>query len=44
MPTVRLQLLPDATYTPTAVAAVPTAQPATSKDIQGATANRDTNP
>ena len=27
----------DATYTPTVVAAVPTAQPATSKDIQGAT-------
>ena len=27
----------DATYTPTVVAAVPTAQPATSKDVQGAT-------
>ena len=27
----------DATYTPTVVAAVPTANPATSKDIQGAT-------
>lgn len=27
----------DATYTPTVVAAKPTAQPATSKDIQGAT-------
>ena len=27
----------DASYTPTVVAAVPTAKPATSKDIQGAT-------
>ena len=30
-------IISDATYTPTVVAAVPTANPATSKDIQGAT-------
>ena len=35
---VRLQTITsDATYTPTVVPAVPTANPATSKDVQGAT-------